>query len=143
MGATVAGPNGNDITLEMGSYGIGVSRLVGAIIEASHDENGIIWPESVAPFKVGIINLRVGDKDCDIVCEKIHSKMHDHYVEALYDDRNESIGIKFANMDLIGLPWQIIIGPRGVKNNKVELKNRASGMKEELSIDDAFNKILG
>jgi prolyl-tRNA synthetase len=142
MGATVAGPNGNDITLEMGSYGIGVSRLVGAIIEASHDENGIIWPESVAPFKVGIINLRVGDKDCDIVCEEIHSKMHDHYVEALYDDRNESIGIKFANMDLIGLPWQIIIGPRGVKNNKVELKNRASGMKEELSIADALNKIL-
>ena len=143
MGATVAGPDGNDITLEMGSYGIGVSRLVGAIIEASHDEDGIIWPESVAPFKVGIVNLRVGDKACDQVCEEIYSKMHDQSVEALYDNRNESIGIKFANMDLIGLPWQIIIGPRGIKNNKVELKNRVSGMKEELSIDDAFNKILG
>jgi len=143
MGATVAGPDGNDITLEMGSYGIGVSRLVGAIIEASHDKDGIIWPESVAPFKVGIINLRVGDKACDLVCEEIYSKMHDQSVESLYDNRNESIGIKFANMDLIGLPWQIIIGPRGIKNNKVELKNRVSGMKEELSIDEAFNKILG
>ena len=143
MGATVAGPDGNDITLEMGSYGIGVSRLVGAIIEASHDKDGIIWPESVAPFKVGIINLRVGDKACDLVCEEIYSKMHDQSIEALYDDRNESIGIKFADMDLIGLPWQIIIGPRGVKNHKVELKNRASGLKEELTIDDALNRILG
>jgi prolyl-tRNA synthetase len=97
----------------------------------------------VAPFKVGIINLRAGDKTCDVVCEEIYSKMHDQSIEALYDDRNESIGIKFADMDLIGLPWQIIIGPRGVKNHKVELKNRASGLKEELTIDDALNRILG
>ena len=143
MGATVVGPDGKDITLEMGSYGIGVSRLVGAIIEASHDDNGIIWPDAVAPFKVGIINLRVGDKSCDIACEETYTKMRDQNIEVLYDDRNESVGVKFANMDLIGLPWQIVIGPRGLKEGKVELKNRSSGVKEELSIDDALNSILG
>jgi prolyl-tRNA synthetase len=127
----------------MGSYGIGVSRLVGAIIEANHDENGIIWPEPVAPFKLGIINLRVGDKSCDLVSEEIYTKMSDQSVEVLYDNRDESIGIKFADMDLIGLPWQMIIGPRGVKNNQVEIKNRATGIKEELSTEDALNKILG
>ena len=143
MSATVAGPDGRDITLEMGSYGIGVSRLVGAIIEASHDEDGIIWPEAVAPFKIGIINLRVGDEPCDLVCEKIYSNMRAQGIEVLYDDRKESIGIKFADMDLIGLPWQLTVGPRGIKNEKVEIKNRSSGVKEELSIDEALRKICG
>ena len=143
MSATVAGPDGRDITLEMGSYGIGVSRLVGAIIEASHDNDGIIWPEAVAPFKVGIINLRVGDEACDLVCEKIYSNMRAQGIEVLYDDRNESIGIKFADMDLIGLPWQVTVGPRGIKSEKVEIKNRSSGVKEELSIDEALRKICG
>ena len=143
MSATVAGPDGRDITLEMGSYGIGVSRLVGAIIEASHDKDGIIWPEAVAPFKIGIINLRSGDEACDLVCEKIYSKMRAQGIEVLYDDRNESIGIKFADMDLIGLPWQVTVGPRGIKSEKVEIKNRSSGVKEELSIDEALRKICG
>ena len=143
MSATVAGPDGRDITLEMGSYGIGVSRLVGAIIEASHDKDGIIWPEAVAPFKIGIINLRVGDEACDLVCEKIYSNMRAQGIEVLYDDRNESIGIKFADMDLIGLPWQVTVGPRGIKSEKVEIKNRSSGVKEELSIDEALRKICG
>jgi prolyl-tRNA synthetase len=143
MSATVAGPDGHDITLEMGSYGIGVSRLVGAIIEASHDEDGIIWPEAVAPFKIGIINLRVGDGACDLVCEKIYSNMRAQGIEVLYDDRKESIGIKFADMDLIGLPWQLTVGPRGIKSEKVEIKNRLSGVKEELSIDEALRNICG
>ena len=143
MNATVAGSDGNDITLEMGSYGIGVSRLVGAIIEASHDDDGIIWPEAVAPFKVGIINLRVGDESCDFVCEEIYSKMRSQDIEVLYDDRKESIGNKFADMDLIGIPWQLIVGPRGIKTEKVEIKNRSSGEKEELSINDALKKISG
>jgi len=143
MDAKVTGPDGKDITLQMGSYGIGVSRLVGAIIEASHDADGIIWPETVAPFKVGIINLRVGDNYCDEKCEEIYSSLNIKDVDVLYDNRDESIGIKFADMDLIGLPWQIIVGPRVLKEGKVEIKNRASGIKEILLIDDALKKIHG
>ncbi len=143
MGASVTGPDGKDILIEMGSYGIGVSRLVGAIIEASHDDDGIIWPEAVAPFKVGIINLRVGDEACDVACEEAYVKMQNAGVEVLYDDRDERGGAKFANMDLIGLPWQIVIGPRGLKDGKIEIKNRASGEKEELSIEDALTKLIG
>ncbi len=141
MGATVAGSDGKDIDLEMGSYGIGVSRLVGAIIEASHDDNGIIWPEAVAPFKVGLINLRAGDDTCDLACEEIYNGMQKKGVDVLYDDRNESAGSKFGNMDLIGLPWQLIVGPRGLKQGKVEIKNRLSCFKEELATKDALNKI--
>ena len=143
MGATVVGPEGKDILIEMGSYGIGVSRLVGAIIEASHDDDGIIWPEAVAPFKVGIINLRAGDDACDAACEDAYAKLQDAGVEVLYDDRDERGGAKFANMDLIGLPWQMVIGPRGLKDGKIEIKNRASGEKAELSIEDALSKLIG
>ena len=141
MGATVAGPDGKDVVIEMGSYGIGVSRLVGAVIEASHDDDGIIWPEAVAPFKIGIINLRAGDKACDAACEDAYAKLLESGVEVLYDDRDERGGAKFANMDLIGLPWQLVIGPRGLKDGKVEVKNRASGEKEELSIEAAISKL--
>ena len=143
MGATVVGPEGKDILIEMGSYGIGVSRLVGAIIEASHDDDGIIWPEAVAPFKVGIINLRAGDDACDAACEDAYAKLQDAGVEVLYDDRDERGGAKFANMDLIGLPWQMVIGPRGLKDGKIEIKNRASGEKAELCIEDALSKLIG
>jgi prolyl-tRNA synthetase len=143
MGATVTGPDGKEIILEMGSYGIGVSRLVGAIIEASHDSSGIIWPESVAPFKVGIINLRRGDNMCDSACENVYNKLQNAKIEVLYDDRDESGGSKFANMDLIGLPWQLVFGPRGLKEGKIEIKNRATGDKEECSIDAAVAKLAG
>ena len=143
MGASVVGPDGEDIILEMGSYGIGVSRLVGAIIEASHDTNGIIWPESVSPYKVGIINLRVGNTDCDVACDEIYVRMQERGLEILYDNRTESVGAKFADMDLIGLPWQLIVGPRGLKEGKIELKNRASGKKEDLSIEDALQHLAG
>ena len=143
MGATVAGPDGKDVLIEMGSYGIGVSRLVGAIIEASHDDDGIVWPEAVAPFKVGIINLRAGDEACDAACEGAYAKLLEAGVEVLYDDRDERGGAKFANMDLIGLPWQLVVGPRGLKDGKVEVKNRASGEKEELPLDAALAKLTG
>jgi prolyl-tRNA synthetase len=143
MGARVTGRDGKEITLEMGSYGIGVSRLVGAIIEASHDERGIIWPESVAPFKVGIINLKKGDAACDAACEDVYIRLQDSGIEVLYDDRDESGGSKFANMDLIGLPWQLVIGPRSLKDDMIEIKNRASGDKEECSIDTALSKLIG
>jgi prolyl-tRNA synthetase len=143
MGATVMGKEQQEITLEMGSYGIGVSRLVGGIIEASHDEDGIIWPEPVAPFKTGIINLKVGDKVCDGACEDIFSKLRDGECDVLYDDRDCRAGVKFADMDLIGLPWQLVIGPRGVKSGVVEMKNRATGEKEEISLDSALSRLLG
>ena len=141
MKATVAGPNGETITIEMGSYGIGVSRLVGAIIEASHDNAGIIWPDSVAPFDIGLVNLRSGDAKCDAACADLYAKLRSAGKTVLYDDRTESAGAKFATMDLIGLPWQVVIGPRGVASGKVELKRRATGAREELSAEEAIKKL--
>ncbi|HTY68415.1 MAG TPA: proline--tRNA ligase [Alphaproteobacteria bacterium] len=143
MKATVAGANGDPITVEMGSYGIGVSRLVGAIIEASHDANGIIWPDSVAPFDVGLVNLRSGDAKCDAACAELYAKLQAAGKAVLYDDRTESAGAKFATMDLIGLPWQVVVGPRGVAAGKVELKRRATGAREEIPADEALKKLAG
>ncbi len=143
MGAAVAGPEGKDVTVSMGSYGIGVSRLVGGIIEACHDENGIVWPEEVAPFKVGLINLKSGDADCDAACDDFYAKLQAAHVDVLYDDTSDRAGGKFAKMDLIGLPWQVTIGPRGLKSGVVEFKNRASGAKEELSPEEALNRLVG
>lgn len=143
MNAVVTDSRGKQFFPEMGSYGIGVSRLIGAIIESSHDDAGIIWPEAVAPFKVGIINLRASDADCTKTCDEIYNKLTANGVEVLYDDTDTSAGSKFASMDLIGLPWQIAVGPRGVKAGTVELKNRTSGAKEEVSLEAALNKITG
>ena len=143
LGALVSTPDGDEVPVQMGSYGIGVSRLVGAIIEASHDDKGIIWPDSVAPFKVGLINLRTGDEACDATCNEMYAKLGDADVEVLYDDRQERAGAKFADMDLIGLPWQLIAGPRGLQDGKVELKSRRSGDTEELSIDAALTLLAG
>ncbi|MFB0991600.1 MAG: proline--tRNA ligase [Rhodospirillales bacterium] len=140
MGASVAGPDGKDIDVEMGSYGIGVSRLVGGIIESSHDEKGIIWPDSISPFEVGVINLKVGDVDCDKACDDIYKTLLEQGKDVIYDDRDARAGAKFADADLIGVPWQIILGPRGLKNGVVELKNRKSGEREELSLDSALSK---
>uniref|UniRef100_UPI001F2E5C30 His/Gly/Thr/Pro-type tRNA ligase C-terminal domain-containing protein n=1 Tax=Geminicoccus flavidas TaxID=2506407 RepID=UPI001F2E5C30 len=135
MGATVLGPDGKETPVEMGSYGIGVSRLVGALIEANHDEKGIVWPESVAPFRVGLINLRADDELCRGVADDLYAKLEAAKVEVLYDDREERAGAKFATMDLIGLPWQVTVGPRGAKAGTVELKSRRTGAVEELSVD--------
>ena len=141
--ALVATPDGEPVPVHMGSYGIGVSRLVGAVIEASHDENGIIWPESVAPFKVGLINLKVTAPDCNKACEEVYAKLREAGVEVLYDDRDERAGAKFAEMDLIGLPWQLVVGPRGLDKGVVELKRRASGEREELSLESALARLTG
>jgi prolyl-tRNA synthetase len=141
MNAAVAGPNGETITLEGGSYGIGVSRLVGAIIEASHDDAGIIWPDSVAPFDVGLVNLRSGDAKCDAAAADLYARLQNAGKSVLYDDRTESAGAKFATMDLIGLPWQLIVGPRGLAQGKVELKRRQGGAREELAVDAALAKL--
>ena len=143
MNAKVTGPDGADITVEMGSYGIGVSRLVGAIIEASHDDAGIIWPEAVAPFNVGLINLRANKAACVTACDDLYAKLQNAGIDALYDDTDESAGAKFATCDLIGLPWQLVVGPRGLESGVVELKNRRSGEKQELSPDAALNRIMG
>ena len=142
MGATVQGPDGEPVALEMGSYGIGVSRLVGGIIEASHDEAGIIWPASVAPFDVGIVNLKAGDAACDAACAELQEKLGSQR-EVLVDDTGERAGAKFATMDLIGLPWQLVVGPRGLKSGTVELKSRASGEREELSPESALARLTG
>ena len=138
MGYTVAGPDGRAVTPEMGSYGVGVSRLVGAVIEASHDEAGIIWPDSVAPFEAVILNLKPGDAACDTLCESLYGALGS---DALYDDRDDRAGKKFADADLMGHPWQIIVGPRGAAADLVELKRRATGAREELSADAALAKI--
>ncbi len=141
MNAAVRGPEDEEIFLEMGSYGIGVSRLVGAIIEASHDGDGIVWPEAVAPFRVGLINLKAGDAKCDGACEKIYRTLEGAGSETLVDDRALRAGAKFADMDLIGLPWQVIVGPRGVAGGTVELKRRDSGAREELSVESALARL--
>jgi prolyl-tRNA synthetase len=142
MKANVVGPKGESVAIEMGSYGIGVSRLVGAIIEASHDDAGIVWPESVAPFRVGLINLRAGDAKCVAAADALYAKLAAAGIETLYDDRDESPGAKFAAMDLIGLPWQMVIGPRGVEKGIVEMKNRKSGVKDELLPEAALNLLV-
>ena len=141
MKAEVAGPDGNLLPVEMGSYGIGVSRLMGAIIEAGHDDDGIIWPQSVAPFDVGLINLKAGDEATDQACDDIYAKLSNAGRDVLYDDTNERAGAKFSTMDLIGLPWQVIVGPRGLKTGVVEVKNRATGKREEVSLETVLNKL--
>ena len=141
MGATVQGPDGKAVPVHMGSHGIGVSRLVGAIIEASHDEGGIIWPEGVTPFHCGIVNLRQGDAGTDGACENLEKALISKGLEPLYDDRDERAGAKFATMDLIGLPWRITVGPRGLDKGVVELTSRRSGEIEELSAEAAVDRI--
>jgi len=142
MGATVVTPEGARVPVHMGSHGIGVSRLVGAIIEASHDENGIIWPEAVTPFHVGIVNLRQGDEAADGACDALYRDLTAKGLEPLYDDRNERAGGKFATMDLIGLPWRITVGPRGLKNGVVELTSRKSGESIEMTPADAVARLI-
>jgi len=139
MGFRVAGPDGKPVAAEMGSYGIGVSRLVGAVIEASHDADGIVWPDSVAPFKAALLNLKRGDAACDAICEDVCARLGADHV--LYDDRDERAGVKFADADLMGHPWQIVVGPRGAANGRVELKRRAGGQREELSVEDALARV--
>ena len=141
MNAVVQGPDGKQVPIHMGSHGIGVSRLVGAIIEASHDDNGIIWPEGVTPYHCGIVNLKQGDAEADAACQALYDSLTALGLEPLYDDRDERAGGKFATMDLIGLPWRITVGPRGLKNGVVELTSRRTGQSEELPPEMAVQKV--
>jgi prolyl-tRNA synthetase len=141
LGAMVQNEDGERVALHMGSHGIGVSRLLGAIIEASHDDNGIIWPEGVTPFHCGIVNLKQGDAEADAACESLYKALESHGLEPLYDDRNERAGGKFATMDLIGLTWRITVGPRGLKNGVVELTSRKTGESEELAPEAAVARV--
>jgi prolyl-tRNA synthetase len=143
MGLSVQGQDGKPVTPQMGSYGVGVSRLVGAVIEACHDEDGIVWPEAIAPFKVGLINLRSGDAACDVAADDLYAKLQRAGVETLYDDRDERGGAKFAGMDLVGIPWQLVVGPKGISAGIVELKHRKTGKRHELSVDAALEKLAG
>ncbi|MDE3176044.1 MAG: proline--tRNA ligase, partial [Pseudomonadota bacterium] len=143
MKAVVNGPDGREHTVHMGSYGIGPSRLAAALIEANHDEAGMIWPEAAAPFDVGVINLKVGDAACDGACKEIIAALAKSGREALYDDRDERPGAKFAAMDLIGLPWQAIVGPKGLAEGKVEVKNRRTGERETMSVAAAIARLGG
>jgi prolyl-tRNA synthetase len=142
MGAHVQGPDGKPVTVHMGSHGIGVSRLLGAIIEASHDDKGIIWPEGVTPFHCGIVNLKQGDAEADGACEDLYKALTKAGLEPLYDDRSERAGAKFATMDLIGLPWRITVGPRGLKAGVVELTCRRTGESEELAPELAVSRLV-
>ncbi|MBM9595759.1 proline--tRNA ligase [Roseitranquillus sediminis] len=141
MGALVTNDAGERVPVHMGSHGIGVSRLLGAIIEASHDENGIIWPEGVTPFHCGIVNLRQGDAATDAACEQLYATLTARGLDPLYDDRDERAGAKFATMDLVGLPWRITVGPRGLNAGKVELTSRRTGRSEEMSLEDAVARV--
>ncbi|MBL12056.1 MAG: proline--tRNA ligase [Rhodospirillaceae bacterium] len=142
MNARVSDRDGNMVSVEMGSYGIGVSRLVAAVIEAYHDDNGILWPPVLAPFDVGLINLNVGNQASSQMSLEVYQKLTNAGVEVLYDDRKERAGVKFADMDLIGLPLQLIVGPRGITNDEVELKERKTGKIMKMSLEKALKKIL-
>ena len=141
MNAKVTGPDGQERPVHMGSYGIGPSRLVAAMIEAFHDEQGIVWPDEVAPFKVALMNLKVGDAGTDEACETIYRALTARGIDVLYDDRDERPGAKFATADLIGLPWQVLVGPKGLAEGKVELKRRATGERVMLSVEDAVLRL--
>jgi prolyl-tRNA synthetase len=134
MKAVVAGADGAETPVQMGSYGVGVSRLVGAIIEAHHDEAGCKWPMAVAPYHVGLVNLRAGDAACDAACEKVYADLTAAGVDVLYDDTAARPGEKFARMDLIGLPYQIVIGPRGIESGEAEVKRRAGGERSNVAL---------
>jgi prolyl-tRNA synthetase len=142
MGATVVTADGSKVPVEMGSHGIGVSRLVGAIIEASHDDKGIIWPEGVTPFHAGIVNLKQGDPAADAACANLEAALIAVGLDPLYDDRDERAGAKFATMDLIGLPWRITVGPRGLANGVVELTSRRTGVSEEMTAEAAVTRLV-
>ncbi|HET7413521.1 MAG TPA: proline--tRNA ligase [Pararhizobium sp.] len=141
MKATVTGPDGRDVPVEGGSYGIGVSRLVGALIEASHDDGGIIWPREVAPFDVMLITMKAGDAACDKACEALYAALTNAGLDVLYDDTDDRAGAKFATADLIGIPTQIIVGPRSVAGGEVEIKDRRSGERSTMTIEAAINRL--
>jgi prolyl-tRNA synthetase len=141
MKATVTGPDGRETPVEMGSYGIGPTRVIPAVIEASHDDAGIIWPVSVAPFEAVVVNLKAGDLDTDGACAKLHAEFGAAGIEVLYDDRDAPAGAKFATADLIGIPYQLIVGPRGLKEGQAEIKHRASGERETLPLGDAVKRL--
>ena len=143
LNAAVDNGKGEKVNVHMGSHGIGVSRLLGAIIEASHDDKGIIWPEGVTPFHVGILNMKSGDEAADEACEDLYKQLIVEGLDPLYDDRDERAGAKFGTMDMIGLPWRITVGPRGLKNGVVEVTSRRTGISEEMSPADAIAKIVG
>ncbi len=141
MGAVVVNDKGERVPVQMVSHGIGVSRLLGAIIEASHDDRGIIWPEGVTPFHVGLVNLKQGDSATDAACAGLYKALAARGLDPLYDDRDERAGAKFATMDLIGLPWRITVGPRGLAAGKVELTSRRTGLSEEMTAEDAVARV--
>jgi prolyl-tRNA synthetase len=143
MRAVVAGPDGREVPVHMGSYGIGPSRLAAAIIEAGHDDAGIVWPDAVAPFKVGLVNLKSGDSATDAACEDLYAKLRSQGIDVLYDDTDERPGSKFAKMDLIGLPWRLVVGPKGLAAGTVELKRRSGGDAEAVSPDSALSALVG
>jgi prolyl-tRNA synthetase len=142
MGAEVTGPDGRNAPVEMGSYGIGVSRLVGAIIEASHDDKGVIWPASVAPFETAVLSLRNDDADVTRVCESAYEQLRNAGLDVLYDDTAERPGAKFSTMELIGVPTQVVVGPKGVKAGLVEFRERRSGASEEMSLEAAVSRVI-
>ena len=142
MGASVTAPDGTNKPVHMGSYGIGVSRLVGGIIEASHDDRGIIWPRAVAPFDVAVVNLKAEDETCDSCADDLYAKLQTAGADPLYDDRDDRPGAKLAAIDLIGIPWQIVVGPRGMAKSVVEVKNRRTGQAVEVSPDAALSMVM-
>ena len=143
MGALVQGPDGKPVPIHGGSYGIGPSRVVAAIIEACHDEAGIRWPREVAPFDVALLNLKQGDSAVDAACAELYRTLGAKGIEVLYDDRDDRPGAKFATADLIGIPCQVMIGPRSLAEGKVEVKMRDTGERELMSPADFVARISG
>jgi prolyl-tRNA synthetase len=142
MKATVQGPDGKPVEVHMGSYGIGPSRVCAAVIEASHDKDGIVWPVAIAPFEVAVINLKAGDKDCDAVAETVMGRLQAAGIDAILDDTDERAGAKFATMDLVGIPYQLIVGPKGVKAGEIEIKVRKGGARKTVPMDNGVGEVI-
>ena len=143
LGLKVADKDGSLKPLHMGSYGIGVSRVFAGIIEACHDEKGIVFPSSVAPFDVGLVNVSVKDENCTKTCDEYYETLQNNDIEVAYDDRDIGAGAKFSDMELIGLPWVIVVGKKSIEKGLVELKNRTTGQTQDLSFEQAINIVKG
>lgn len=143
LGLTYTDEGGKPQPVVMGSYGIGLGRLMGTIVETLSDDYGIVWPESIAPFKVHLINVSADDEDTVKWAEEIYTKLVDSDVEVLYDDRDSRAGEKLVDADLIGLPYQLIVGQKGREDGKVELKKRISGEVDKVEEDDIIKSLKG
>jgi prolyl-tRNA synthetase len=142
LGSDFLNAEGKSQSVIMGSYGIGVGRLLACIAEENHDDSGLVWPISIAPFQVVIVSLARKEGECQQVAEQIYTDLKENGIEVLFDDRKENPGVKFKDADLIGIPIRLTVGDRGIKNGTIELKLRRDAEHRDISIEEAVNCVI-